>query len=452
MSLSVPDNTDSKNWQDRFTARNAQDADARRIDSIALVYILAVLVSSLYATGYIWFYQGPALLHWRGPNAILIGWLVVIIALVILSVIAFSLLFRTAVVFLVTLYHQPDEADPAARIWLRFLGVPPVPPPLNNLLHYPFAIVRDGEVASRKWITWLGGPAKLVIFDGNALYVERGNVFSRIIGPAGHLPFLDATETVKAVVDLHPQVIDKPGEVKAWTKDGIHIQMDVRLECQIGLEGMTEATSKGLLYPYGPDSVRKAIETMAVRYDGEKKRLVESDWADGVWGQVQGMLATYVFSHTVDELFLAESGPDQILSQEVTAKWIEDMNRRLFRFGTRLNSLQITNIAPVSPAVNSQRVKAWEAKKQSATAVSRGEAKAYGILTNEKARAEAERDLIDAIAEGLRGTDPSRYYEQLVLSLSGILDQSLKDTELTPYIASETLESFKKLRELLRLP
>ena len=304
---------------------------------------------------------------------------------------------------------------------------------------------------NREWITWLGGPARLVIFDGSAAYIERGRRFSRVIGPARHLPFLDYTEKVKAVVDLHPRLLTKPGGVKAWTKDGIRVKMDVSLECQIGLEGMTEATSHGLLYPYGPISVRKAIEKVAVRYDQEKKCLAESDWADGVWGQVQGKLASYIFSHTLDELFLSEKAAGQMQTQDVVATIINETNARLVDFGTRLVSLQITNITPVASAVNEQRVRNWEARKQSAATVSKGQADAYRIMTEERARAEAEGDLINAITEGLRNTSPFRYDEQLVLSLSGILDQSLNNSEMAPYIPGETLDSLKKLRELLHL-
>jgi hypothetical protein len=455
--------TESIDWQTRYKAKDAHDADSKRSDSISLLQVAGIVISSVFATTYLWSQNQEGFTNWFGANGILWGGLIIIVLAIIAFRLTFSTFFKLATDLFIKLYQPPDGTKPAERIRLRYYGIPPYPPALENLpspldkyLNYPFVIIKEGHIDPQgDWISWLGGPARLVIFDGNAVYVERGDRFSRVIGPASHLPFLDASERVKAVVDLRPQILTKPGSkpggVRAWTKDGIQVQLDVRLECQIGLEGMTEATSKGLLFPYGPISVRKAIERMAVHYDRNKKCLAESDWADGVWGQVQGMLATYVFSHTVDELFLAESGPDQIFSQEVTAKWLQDMNKKLKGYGTRLVSLQITNVTPVSPTVNVQREKAWEAKKQSAAVVNEGQAKAFGILAYEKARAEAERDLIDAIVEGLRKTRPSKYNEQLVLSLSGIMDQSLKDTDFAPYIPSQTLESLEKLRVLLKL-
>jgi hypothetical protein len=265
------------------------------------------------------------------------------------------------------------------------------------------------------------------------------------------MPFLDPTERVRAVVDLHPHVLVKPAGIKAWTKDGILVQMDVRLECQVGLEGMTEATSKGLLYPYGPVSVKKVVEKTPVRYDPDSKCLKEFDWPDRVWGSIQGVLGTYIFRHTLDELFLDESGAYQVHSPQVMAGWLQEINKGLYDGGTRLLNLQITNVMPVDREVNEKRVKYWEAIKQSAVAVSDGEAKAHGIRAHEQARAEAERDLIDAIVNSV-GTTKDLYDDQLVLALSGILDQSLKDNDLGIYMPGETLGSLQKLRELLKPP
>jgi hypothetical protein len=445
----IPKDTQTSDWQTKYQADRAHDVDNKRRNIMFLTYLLSVLISSIYATAYIWSYYRQQLVARLG---ILDIWLLITIMNTVTVLAAFFLLYRTASHLFTSLYLR-EEDNPKTRLALRFFGIPPMPPPLYvfDSMNYPIVMIKDGKVdAKNDWVMWLGGPARLLIFDGNAVYVERGNSFSRILGPANRFPFLDATETVKAVIDLHPQVVIKP-DVKGWTKDGIEVQMEVRIECQIGLEGITEATSKGLLYPYGPISVKKAFESVVVRYDREKKCLAEFNWVDRVGGYIEGELSTYVFSHTLDELFLAERGPDQLLSPDVTANWLKEMNKQLINsIGMRVLSLQITDVKPIDETVNEQRVKSWEARKQSAVAISEGKTKAYGILAHEKARAEAERDLIDAIVEGLR-SHPTTYSEQLILSLSGILDQSLKDSDYGMYIPGETLESFNKLRDLLHL-
>ena len=43
-----------------------------------------------------------------------------------------------------------------------------------------------------EWPAWMvrniGGPLSLTVLDGSALYIERGNRFSRVVGPWGY-PF-----------------------------------------------------------------------------------------------------------------------------------------------------------------------------------------------------------------------------------------------------------------------
>jgi len=448
--MPIPTSTEVEIWRTKYEAKKAHEADAKRSDIILLLHIIAILISTTYVTAYIWFYKGKVLIDWLGKNGLMLELILTAIMLIVISWFAFFTLFKSATKFFVDLYQPSDDTDLKSRIQLRFFGVPTIPPPLDNVWDYPFVLIKDGKLdPPDRWVTWLGGPAKLVIFDGCALYLERGNRFSRVVGPGMPLPFLDRTETVKAVVDLRPQV--RLGRVSTWTKDGIRIQMEVRMECQIGLEGMTKASSENLIYPYGPISVKKAIERTAVRFDQEKKCLVESDWGDGIWGQVRGFLASYVASHSVDGLFMAGIGNGQILSQNVSDNICQELNAKLSDYGARLLSLQIVNVT-IPDDVNAQRIQVWGARKQSVIAITGGQAKAYEILAREKARAEAERDLIEGIADGLAGIDPSKYHEVLVLSLSGILDQSLGDFELRPYIAGETLESLKKLRELLKLP
>jgi hypothetical protein len=442
------------NWQSGPTTRDAQEADLRRIESILLIHAAGVTVSSLFIGCYIWFYFHERL-NWMGENGVISCWLLSIIFLTILSFGVFALFFRVSIAFFNELYQPTEENMAENRLRLRFFGAPLMPPPFA--INYPSVTIKDVKIDSRDdWVCWLGGPARLIIHDGNALYVERGNLFSRVIGPTRQPVLLDRTEKVRLVVDLHPQVITKAGSqpdgISAWTKDGVRVQMDIRLECQVGLEGRSPATSDHLLYPFGPVSVRKTVENIVVRYDAEDKTLVETTWADRVWGEVKGTLSNYVFSHTLDELFLAEKAAGQLQSQEVLQNIFDRINTNLFNIGTRLLSLQITNITPVDPQVNIQRVRTWEAMKQSSAAVTKGQAEANQILSIEKARAEAERDLIDAIIEGLRNTNPALYDKQLILSLSGILEQSLNDSELVAYIPGETLDSLKKLRELLRLP
>ena len=100
-----------------------------------------------------------------------------------------------------------------------------------------YIIAKDGEIDKKdKWPAWsacnLGGPLSLIVFDGSALYLERGNRFSRVVGPGEKIPFLEWYETIKYVVDLRPKM--KTDKFDVWTKDGIKIKFEIQIECRIG--------------------------------------------------------------------------------------------------------------------------------------------------------------------------------------------------------------------------
>ena len=152
-------------------------------------------------------------------------------------------------------------------------------------------MAKEGEsIKSDQWPAWiarnLGGPLLLIVFDGCALYLERGNRFSRIVGPGDKVPFLEWYETIKYVVDLRPKVREDKFDV--WTKDGIKIEIKARIECRIGDPKKKDPDGK-LVYPFDPIAVQKAIERYALRWptcpEGEP---AEFTWIDAVWGQVTG--------------------------------------------------------------------------------------------------------------------------------------------------------------------
>ena len=109
---------------------------------------------------------------------------------------------------------------------------------------------------------------------------------------------------------------------------------------------------------------------------------------------------------------------------------------------------QIQNIE-VPPRITKQQEENWKAERQGAATVIDGQAKAFNIRSREKARAEAQRDLILAIADGLDKNTSGNFAEPLLLSLSGVLDESLQDPYIRATIAAETLDTLEKLQKIL---
>jgi regulator of protease activity HflC (stomatin/prohibitin superfamily) len=330
------------------------------------------------------------------------------------------------------------------------------------LSQFKYILVKDGEIVNKdQWPAWsachLGGPLILIVFDGCALYLERGNRFSRVVGPGDKVPFLEWYETIKYVVDLRPKV--KSDSFDVWTKDGIKIKFTIQIECRIGDPSKHDPASS-LMYPYDPVAVKKAIERYSLRWpnriDGEPS---EFTWIDAAWGQVTGVIPGYVGSRMLDDLFIADRKGGQILSPEAIKEIFEKLNKATNGFGVFTTDFQILKIE-IPREVDERQKDHWRAERQSIATIIEGKSKALNIRTQEKARAEAQHDLILAIADGLEKNitrdetegDKERFIEPLLLSFSGILDESLSDPVSRAYLAKDTLEVLEKLQSMLEKP
>ncbi len=369
-------------------------------------------------------------------------WLAISLPAIILFLAGVHFLLHTSQAFVCGLYHPPSETESEIkeRIWHRLWG-------LQGLSFYNYIVIKDTQLAPNiQWSTWLGGPTYLIINDGAAVYLERGNRFSRVVGAGFPVPHLNARETIKAVVDLRPQT--RRASVSAWTNDGIKVTIKVQVEFQIESNPVRDSSNSKLVYSFDPQAVCKAVEYTAVRM--REGKLQEVDWREGTMGSVTGLLAHHISSHRLDELFIRNQGDGQMLSLQVISTLLEKSDKRLREaIGVHVTSLQIIEVSTPSE-IRHQRLNVWGAQKDSLITRIQGEAQAYKIRTIEEARAKAQRDLIVAITKSLgRVDDPSRLPEPLLLSLSGILDQGLKDPLVQTYMARETLDALARLKDLL---
>jgi regulator of protease activity HflC (stomatin/prohibitin superfamily) len=369
----------------------------------------------------------------------LLPWLRYLLPPLVLIVLGIWFFLHTAQNFTAELYKLSGgaEAKIRQRISLRLWG-------WHGLFSSKsFLIVKDSELEpADHWSTWLGGPALLIINDGFAVYLERGNCFSRVVAGISNL---GARETIRAVVDLRPQI--REASVRAWTKDGIKVELNIRVEFQIVAGSAPTPSKTERVYPFDPLAVRKAVEYTAVRMREGKR--CESDWREGTMGKATGLLAHHISSRRLDELFLKVNGNKPMLSPQVMQMLMDSLNRGLKKdVGVQLISMQITDIR-IPPDVNRQRLDVWGAEKDSRITRIHGEAQAYEIRVREKARAQAQYDMIVSIAQGLKSVNSKDLPESLLLSLSGFLNQSLDDTYIRSYLANETLETLEKLRKVL---
>jgi hypothetical protein len=330
----------------------------------------------------------------------------------------------------------------------RVKGIPPSSSLfklLNSSLEYPSVLIsEDGLIKPEdSWVSWLGGPARLIILDGVALYLERGNKFSRVVGSG--VVFLDRFETVRAVVQLTPQ--KKDVDLNASTKDGIPISVTAHIVFQAGLNPIAQSIEDKRLYPLDPLAVKNLVERTALKYK-DNGEFEESHWYDAVWGQVSGPLMKYITCHNLDEFFVFDADKENTLSDLIQKKLIDEVKPKLEAFGVRLWELQIKEIKQPEE-VDKQRLQNWEAERLGRATVIEGQTKANQFRMIQTARAIAQRDLILTIAEGLDKMDQEHLEESLLLSLSAILDKSLSDPSTRSLITSDALTTLENLKKYL---
>lgn len=119
--------------------------------------------------------------------------------------------------------------------------------------------------------------------------------------------------------------------------------------------------------------------------------------------------------------------------------------------GITLIDLQITNFN-LDSNINVKRIEKWTAEWKAKEDIRDAKADAEKTKAVETARAEAQRDLILQIADGLSVANEKTFADAVLLSLSGILEQSLGDPYAPAYLAHETLETLEKIQELLKKP
>ena len=461
--MKVPDPKQPGDWQTAYTRDDAH-RDSEKFDGnftlplwlcalFALTYFLLWMARQNYLTSIIQWAIGRYGSYWSlGFGLVLIVALVTVLFPTLIRMISFPI----AMAFFTEFYRPPEGINLEKIIEYRLWGKPKLPWLFSMFSQFEYLLIQDAKIIKAdEWPAWmaqnLGGPIMLVVFDGCALYLERGNRFSRVVGPGEKTPFLEWYETIKYVVDLRPKI--RNGTFETWTKDGIKINVTAQIECRIGNPAKKPSSPK-LLYPYDPEAVKKAVERYALRWPN---RLTgdpeEFTWIDAAWGQVTGIIPGYIGSRMLDDLVMAERVGGQILSPESLKNLIDKLNGATNGFGVYLTDFQILKIE-FPPEVYEYQNKQWEAEKQSLATAADGDAKAHRIRVHEKMRADAQRDLILTIANGLHQNQDQQlmedqFIEPLLLSLSGLLDESLKDPISRADLARQKLESLEELQKIL---
>lgn len=455
-NLNLPDYT---HWRDLHSAEAEHWNDLKRIGRVLVPILLLLFVSTMVAVNYTFLH---AFAWTENTNTPLEGYwftfrlVITFLSPLVMTIASIILLYQSIIKYVKVFYQPPEEKGLFSLVQRRLLGKPPLPPPLSVAARYPFVVIKEPQdLKNDHWAHWLGGPATLVIYDGIAVYLERGGRFSRVVGPGSPpMPFLDRHETIKTLVDLRPQV--KNGQIKPWTKDGIQVDMEIRMECQVNASEKAIAESQHLVYPFDPIAIKEAVEYTSVKRDAKTGLLFESDWLDGIWGQVTGFLARHISCHSLDEIALAKIkdvdgiNKGNLQTFELAKEHLDKINHDL---ADRKCGAHVTNIhilLKLPKEVEEKLLEFWKSERNSLIIIRESKAEANGIRIREQMRARCERDVLDSITERLKRVKPENLTEPLLLSLTGILDYSLDDPLVRPLIARTSLDLLEKLREALK--
>lgn len=325
-----------------------------------------------------------------------------------------GILLKTAETFL----RELNQADPKTNfikiILHRLVGIPA--PPLLSAMHpekyFDIVKINNGalEEPNNNWVTWLGGPALLGIDANSAVYIERGIQFSRVEG-SGYV-FLHRDETIKHIINLEPET--RSGDIAAWTKDGIRVEIDAEFVYQIGSLKKQEETDERR-FPFEPPTIKRAAEAGAVFFNEKENRFIKGDVGKVAWNKILIKLANHIRSCNVDEL-LSESSDTTALDQYIE-DWVTELNDNLQHSGVIIQNLVIKDVKAADPIVTETIQESWAAKEECKTIIKEGKVEAAELRERETRKLEGVRKRERALRTVLESMSPEHFHQYVSMRL-----------------------------------
>jgi len=271
----------------------------------------------------------------------------------------------------------------------------------------PTIVVSKGEVqgGGQQPSVRIGGPAALVMHSDSAALLEQAGRLTRVVGPGVHQ--LRRFEKIRAIVDLRPRWHSLT--VEGMSREGIPVKCKVDVHYQIDHQGAGAypATSERP-HAYSEEAVFRAAITQVVPEFGATHQL---DWSTLVPGGAGGTLRTIMARYPLDRLIQplsevpepeddADSAhpiPRQVMQAELEAKLRAGAPGK----GAKILQVALRNIE-LSDTVTQQWVETWAAEWKKRQREELSVARAEWERQMARVRAEAEREMILAIIDGLQ--------------------------------------------------
>lgn len=324
--------------------------------------------------------------------------------------------------------------------------------------HGPILFVRDGLLIGDP-VELLRRGAGVILVDGSsAVVLEKGRKFSRAEGPG--LVFTQYGERLAAAFDLRKQ--SRAHETAALTKDGIEVKTSVSVTFaldpgeQVSVQespderdffSTTRITPE---FPFNPESAFRAYYGFAVT---EKQEVLK-------WTDLPVVVATEYFRDqvsrlTLDDLFMPAEPLSSPVSALQTRLTDQVQKAQLLRDrGIKVYSVSISTL-DLPDEVMRLRVRSWAAhwQKEAIAALSNAEVEAERI--KEKARAEAQAEMLGHLREYLSQTftgDGEQSKREIAQKFVTALNRVASDPVTRMLISGDTMRQLANLRYWVGIP
>ncbi len=286
-------------------------------------------------------------------------------------------------------------------------------------IKYPKLVIDGGEKKIKKGevnlLDQIGGPGYLYIHQGNAVMFRKLRRPSNITLRETY--FLEPFETIGQITSLDEQQGSRDN-VKALTRDGIQVTIkDIHFRYRLYTESQAGRPKRRTLRdPYPFD--QKALENMAYNLSVDENGL--ESWKTAVARAIVGGITDFVNSHEIDYL-TAPRGADQDPRRELHNALFSGQTRNSLRnLGAELIYVDMGHFAIDEDLIDDQRTETVAAEWLGSAQVTRAYGEAKRAMYQEIGRAEANAELLIAIADSLQsaelGDDPAGNLRRIFLA------------------------------------
>jgi regulator of protease activity HflC (stomatin/prohibitin superfamily) len=305
----------------------------------------------------------------------------------------------------------------------------------------------------------IGGPGVLSIKDNTAVLTERGAGYSRVLGPEDHtlMPF----ERIRAIYDLRTQSFDSVET--SVTKDGIPVRAKAGAMFRFMKRLPDEPPSSpqhprflSVLRHYWRRTPHGSVTEPPVSPEALRLACYEvprppnpMTWYQAAFGAAKSEVGEELNRRTLDEIF-APDDPNRSPRREIAAKLDSAGRTALAARGIELVDSSFGNLQ-LPREVTAQRTTMWQAGWEKEATISRATSEADSLLQIQTVHAEAQADIIKAIAQAARMMDKNNYLSQPIMrALAHVVERAVQREAVLPLLSADTRKEVEESLEQLR--